>query len=156
MQHHEEKETIVTEQDEQPPKVDDVVSPNTNQFSSSVPFPCRLSSKDKKKEHEKEKETLDIFRKVEVNIPLLEAIRQVPRYAKFLKELCTNKRKLMGDEKVDVSENVSAILQRKIPPKCNVPGIFTIPCKIGNTRYERCMLDLGASIDVMPYLFIKL
>ena len=29
--------------------------------------------------------------------------------------------------------------------------MFTIPCKIGNTRFERAMLDLGASINVMPY-----
>ncbi|KAL0408192.1 UNVERIFIED_CONTAM: Retrovirus-related Pol polyprotein from transposon.6 [Sesamum radiatum] len=29
--------------------------------------------------------------KVEVNIPLIDAIKQIPRYAKFLKELCTNK-----------------------------------------------------------------
>ncbi|XP_021759253.1 uncharacterized protein LOC110724165 isoform X2 [Chenopodium quinoa] len=102
-----------------------------------------------------EKQVLYVFRKVEVNIPLLEAIRQVPRYAKFLKDLCTNKRKLNGDEKVSVSENVSAVLQRKILPKCKDPGIFTIPCRIGNTRYERCMLDLGASINVMPLSIYK-
>lgn len=123
VQHHEEKETIVVERDEQPAKVFDVVSPNTNQFSSSVPFPCRLSSQDKRKNHEKDKETLDVFRKVEVNIPLLEAIRQVPRYTMFLKELCTNKRKLNGDKKVNVSENVSAVLQRKVPRKCKDPAL---------------------------------
>lgn len=143
----EEQETIVPE----PTKVSDVVS----SFSSFVPFPSRLSSKNKKKEHEREKETLDIFCKVEVNIPLLEAIRQVPRYAKFLKELCTNKRRLSGDEKVSVSENVSVVLQRKVPPKCKDLGIFTIPCKIGNTRYDKCMLDLGASINVMPLYICK-
>ena len=52
---------------------------------------------------------------------------------------------------VQVSENVSAILQRKLPPKCKDPGSFTIPCVIGNTRFEHAMLDLGASINVMPY-----
>ena len=46
---------------------------------------------------------------------------------------------------------MSAILQKKHPPKCKDPGMFTIPCKIGNTRFERAMLDLGASINVMPY-----
>ena len=62
-----------------------------------------------------------------------------------------NKRKLKGDEKVSVGENVSAVLQRKLPPKCKDPGTFTIPCKIVDTRFERCMLDLGASINVMPH-----
>ncbi|CAN6576812.1 unnamed protein product [Malus baccata var. baccata] len=54
-------------------------------------------------------------------------------------------------EVVKVGENVSAILQRKLPPKCKDPGSFTIPCVIGNTRFEYAMLDLGASINVMPY-----
>ncbi|XP_061362341.1 uncharacterized protein LOC133306079 [Gastrolobium bilobum] len=45
-------------------------------------------------------EILDTFRKVEVNIPLLDAIQQISRYAKFLKEFCTNKRRLKGDERV--------------------------------------------------------
>ncbi|CAN6691830.1 unnamed protein product [Malus baccata var. baccata] len=50
-----------------------------------------------------------------------------------------------------VGENVSAMLQRKLPPKCKDPGSFTIPCVIGNTRFESAMLDLGASINVMRY-----
>ncbi|KAH9781478.1 Endonuclease [Citrus sinensis] len=57
----------------------------------------------------------------EVNIPLLDAIKQLPRYAKFLKELCTSKRKLRGDERVHMGENVSAVLQKKLPPKCKDP-----------------------------------
>ncbi|XP_071926075.1 uncharacterized protein [Coffea arabica] len=115
---------------------------------SNLPhFPCRLA---KTKKAEKDKEILDVFRKVEINIPLLEAIKQVPKYAKFLKNLCTHKRKLRGDERVVVGENVSSMLQRKLPPKCGDPGMFTIPCKIGNTPIRKAMLDLGASINVMP------
>ena len=94
---------------------------------------------------------MDTFRKVEVNIPVLDAIKQVPKYAKFLKELYTSKRKLKWNEKVIMGENVSAILQKKLLPKCKDLGMFTIPCKIGNTKFERAMLDLGASINVMPY-----
>ena len=117
-------------------------------YVSSPPFPSRFA---KSKKEEEEKEILDTFRKVQVNIPLLDAIRQIPRYAKFLKELCTNKRKLRGNEVVSVGENVSAVIQRKLPPKCKDPGSFNIPCIIGNTRFEKAMLDLGASINVMPY-----
>ncbi|XP_062083485.1 uncharacterized protein LOC133789741 [Humulus lupulus] len=57
-------------------------------FVIPPPFPSRLK---KTKKEEVDKEILDTFRKVKVNIPLLDAIKQVPRYAKFLKELCTNK-----------------------------------------------------------------
>ncbi|CAN6583601.1 unnamed protein product [Malus baccata var. baccata] len=89
--------------------------------------------------------------KVQVNIPLLDAIKQVPRYAKFLKELCTTRKRILTKEVVKVGGNVSAILQRKLPLKCKDLGSFTIPCVIGNTRFESAMLDLGASINVMPY-----
>jgi hypothetical protein len=90
---------------------------------------------------------------VMLNIPVLDAIKQVPCYAKFLKELCTHKKeqKLKGCKKVSVGENVSAVIQRKLPAKCKDPGMFTIPCTIGNTRFEKAMADLGASINVIPY-----
>ncbi|XP_071920785.1 uncharacterized protein [Coffea arabica] len=108
-----------------------------------------LEGLEKIKKVEEEKELLDVFRKVEINIPLLDAIKQIPKYAKFLKDLCTHKRKLRGDERVAVGENVSAILQRKLPPKCGDPDMFTIPYKIGGTPIRKAMLDLGASINVM-------
>ncbi|KAL2249932.1 UNVERIFIED_CONTAM: Retrovirus-related Pol polyprotein from transposon 17.6 [Sesamum indicum] len=111
------------------------------------PFPERFT---KAKKKEEEKEIFETFRKVEVNIPLLDAIKQIPRYAKFLKELCTSKGKLKGNEWVSVGENVSAILQRKLPPKCKDLGTFSIPCKIGMIGIKKAMCDLGASINVMP------
>ena len=94
---------------------------------------------------------LETFRKVEVNILLLDAIRQVPKYAKFLKELCTSKRKLKDNEILSVRENVSAIIQRKLSQKCKDPSTFTISCIIGNQKIKHAMLDLGASINVMPH-----
>ncbi|CAN6707333.1 unnamed protein product [Malus baccata var. baccata] len=103
------------------------------------------------KNEEEEKDVLETFRKVHVNIPLLDAIKQIPKYAKCLKKLCTTKKRTREKEVVHVSENVSAILQRKLPPKCKDPGSFTIPCVIGNTRFKSAMLDLRASINVMPY-----
>ncbi|KAM2983113.1 hypothetical protein FF2_009082 [Malus domestica] len=119
---------------------------NTNLTHVSFPRRFMQSNKD-----ESEKDILETFRKVQVNIPLLEAIKQVPKYAKFLKELCTTKRRMSNKEVVKVSENVSAVLQRKLPTKCKNPGSFMIPSVIGNTRFENAMLDLGASINVMPY-----
>ena len=114
----------------------------------ALPFPSPFSET-KKEEHEKE--IMDTFQRIQVNIPLLDAIKQVPRYTKFVKELCINKRKLKGDEKVSVEENVSAVLQRILPPKCKDLGTFTILCIIGNTHFERAVLDLGASINVISY-----
>ena len=52
---------------------------------------------------------------------------------------------------MSMSETVSAVLQRKMPPKLKDPGSFSIPVVIGTTRFEKVMFDLGASINVMPY-----
>ncbi|KAA0032798.1 retrotransposon gag protein [Cucumis melo var. makuwa] len=65
-----------------------------NDFTPYIPkppFPSRLAPK--KKETPKKEELLEMFKKVQINLPLFDAIQQIPRYAKFLKELCTNKRK---------------------------------------------------------------
>ncbi|KAL2232425.1 UNVERIFIED_CONTAM: hypothetical protein Sindi_1422500 [Sesamum indicum] len=128
-------------------KPNQVSEDNSKLFMSKPPFPERLA---KSKEEEEEKDILETLLNVEVNIPLLNAIKQVPRYAKFLKELCTNKSKLRDNERVSMGENVSAILQRKLPPKCNDPGTFSIPCKIEKIGIEKAMCDLGASINIMP------
>ncbi|CAN6711657.1 unnamed protein product [Malus baccata var. baccata] len=127
------------------------VSPNSSSAISiplNVPFPSRFIQAKNKQD---EKEILEKFRKVHVNIPLLDAIKQIPKYAKFLKKLCTIRKQISEKEVAHVSENVSTMLQRKLPPRCKDLSSFTIPCVIGNTRFENAMLDLGASINVMPY-----
>ncbi|KAK4382232.1 Retrovirus-related Pol polyprotein from transposon.6 [Sesamum angolense] len=126
---------------------DETKEDNPKVLITRPPFPERFT---KSKKDEEAKEILETFRKVEVNIPLLDAIKQIPRYARFLKELCTSKGKLKGNERVSMGENVPVILQRKLPPKCKDPGTFTIPCKIGLIGIKRAMCDLGASINVMP------
>ncbi|KAM2646855.1 hypothetical protein TB1_000166 [Malus domestica] len=105
----------------------------------------------KSKKEQTDKEILDTFRKVQVNLPLLDAIKQVPKYAKFLKELCTNKRRFNDQETVALSEEVLDVLQRKLPPKLKDAGSFTIPCVIGGKEFGRALYDLGASINLMPY-----
>ncbi|KAL2248276.1 UNVERIFIED_CONTAM: hypothetical protein Sindi_2679900 [Sesamum indicum] len=108
-------------------KSNQVSKDSTKVFMPKSPFPERFA---KSKEEEEEKKILENLLKVEVNIPLLNAIKQIPRYAKFLKELCTNKSKLKDNETVSMGENVSPIFQRILPPKCNDLGTFSIPCKL--------------------------
>ncbi|RWR73276.1 hypothetical protein CKAN_00154200 [Cinnamomum micranthum f. kanehirae] len=112
------------------------------------PYPQRL------RQEKKNQFTQDIFetlRKVEINIPLIDAIKQIPSYAKFIKELCTNKMRFRDREEVKLTEEVSAVLSRKLPPKLKDPGSFTIPCKIGDHTFERALLDLGSSINLLPF-----
>ncbi|CAN6562634.1 unnamed protein product [Malus baccata var. baccata] len=57
---------------------------------------------------EAEKDILETFRKVQVNIPLLDSIKQVPRYAKFLKELCTTRKRISSNEVVKAMLDLGA------------------------------------------------
>ncbi|KAM2122463.1 hypothetical protein ACFX1Q_020131 [Malus domestica] len=102
------------------------------------------------KKEEAEKDILETFRKVQVNIPLLDVIKQVPRYAKFLKELCTTRKRISSKEVVKVSENVSAVLQRKLPTKCKDLGSFTIPCVIGKLKNDGVIIQLADRSNAYP------
>ncbi|CAN6566295.1 unnamed protein product [Malus baccata var. baccata] len=73
---------------------------NSNAVPPNVPFPHRFMQL---KNEEAEKDILETFRKVQVNIPLLDTIKQVSRYAKFLKELCTTWKRISTKEVVKVN-----------------------------------------------------
>ncbi|KAL6316347.1 hypothetical protein AAG906_017983 [Vitis piasezkii] len=92
---------------------------------------------------------------VKVNIPLLDMIKQVPTYAKFLKDLCTIKRGLNVNKKAFLIEQVSAIIQCKSPLKYKDPGCPTILVMIGGKVVEKALLDLGASVNLLPYSLYK-
>ncbi|XP_050897500.1 uncharacterized protein LOC127104362 [Lathyrus oleraceus] len=134
------------------------------EYVPPVPFPHRILKNKRTGDGDKEREILDVFIKVAVNIPLLGVIKQVPKYAKFLKDLCTSKKRLKGNERENLGRNISALIQPKhspekatvsslnqaIPQKCKDPGTFVIPCTIGDNKFNNCILDLGAGINVMP------
>ena len=98
---------------------------------------------------------LEVLRQVKVNIPLLDLIKQVPAYAKFLKDLCTIKKGLGIEKKAFLTEHVSAIIQSKYPVKSKDPGSPTIPVNIGGNCIAKSLLDLGASVNLMPYSVYK-
>ena len=112
------------------------------------PFPKALR---KKKNHVNQTEMLEVLRQVKVNIPLLDMIKQVPAYAKFLKDLCTIKKGLGIEKKAFLTEHVSALTQSKYPVKYKDPGSPTIPVNIGGNCIDKALLDLGASVNLMPY-----
>ncbi|KAK5838916.1 hypothetical protein PVK06_007663 [Gossypium arboreum] len=79
----------------------------------------------------------------------------MPTYAKFLKELLTNKRKFDDLSTVELNEECLTILQNKLPNKLKDPRSFTIPCLIGSLNVEKALADLGANINLMPYKMFK-
>jgi hypothetical protein len=96
-------------------------------------------------------EIFETFKQVRINIPLLDAIKQVPSYAKFLKDLCTVKRKLNVKKKAFLAEQVSVILQNNNALNYKDPGCPTVSCFIREHKIKRALLDLGANVNLLPY-----
>ncbi|GJY22581.1 reverse transcriptase domain-containing protein [Tanacetum coccineum] len=81
----------------------------------------------------------------------------MPNYGKFLKELISNKHKIEQLSAAFLSDESSAILQNKVPPKLGDLRSFLIPCNFNKTFSCNALADLGASINLMPYsLYAKL
>ena len=123
-------------------------------MKNSTPPPLPQALKGKKKAIN-QAEILEVMRQVKVNIPLLDMIKQVPTYAKFLKDLCTVKRGLNVDKKAFLTEQANAIIQCKTPVKYKDPGCPTISVNIRGTCVEKALLDLKASVNLLPYSVYK-
>ncbi|XP_061348799.1 uncharacterized protein LOC133294167 [Gastrolobium bilobum] len=117
-----------------------------------VPYPQRLKQEIQKQQYTK---FLDIFKKLQVNIPFAEALESMPNYAKFMKDLLSKKYKLKECETVALTEECSTIIQKKLPPKLKDPGSFSIPIAIGNIEVGKALCDMGASINLMPVSMCK-
>ena len=124
-----------------------IIKEDSMKKSMPPPFPQALKGK---KKASNQTENLEVLRQVKVNIPLLDMIKQVPTYAKFLKDMCTVKRGLNVDKKAFLTEQVSAIIQSKTPVKYKDPGSPTISMNIGGTCVDKALLDLEASVNLLP------
>ncbi|XP_077232312.1 uncharacterized protein LOC143868580 [Tasmannia lanceolata] len=124
------------------------VSPPEKEYVPKAPFPRRLANNKKVDAMDK---ILNVFKQVQINIPLLDAISQVPTYAKVLKDLCTQKRTTNVPKKAFLAANISSILSQQMVAKYKDPGCPTISCTIGNTKIEHALLDLGASVNLLPF-----
>ena len=93
---------------------------------------------------------MDIFKKIHINIPFANNLEQILNYVKFLKDIISKKTRLEEFETVKLSEEWSAILQKKLPQKLKDLGSFTLPCTIGNLFFDKVLCDLGASINLIP------
>ena len=121
-------------------------------YTPTVPFPQRLQ---KAKREERFSRFLDIFKKIEINIPFVEVINQIPIYAKFLKEIHSKKRKISEEGIVNLTATYSAIIQQKLPAKMKDPSSFTIPFSLGKYEFKKALCDSGASINLMPLSVVQ-
>nr|XP_016449594.1 PREDICTED: uncharacterized protein LOC107774554 [Nicotiana tabacum] len=80
---------------------------------------------------------------------------EVPKYAKYLREIVTTKRRHATFETVALTEECSAIVTSKLPPKLKDPECFTIPLAIRKHEIVRALCDLGETINLMPFSVFK-
>ncbi|GKF15233.1 reverse transcriptase domain-containing protein, partial [Tanacetum coccineum] len=131
---------------------------------SSVPLPPLLSSK----EVDREPETItDHLPPTPVSSPVIpepnphqppisypssfaEALAHMPKFAKMVKDLLTNKEKLLELANTPLNENCSAVLLKKLPEKLRDTRRFLIPCDFYGLESCMALANLGASINLMP------
>jgi hypothetical protein len=144
----EEKGDNQKEGDAEPSTVTPVVKEPPRVLMPKAPYPERLQAP---RNGGKLEDILEVFKQVQINIPFLDTIQQIPSYAKFLKDLVIVKRKMNVPKKAFMTEQVSVILQCKLPLKYKEPGCLTITGMIGVSQIEKALLDLGASVNLLPY-----
>ncbi|XP_057436714.1 uncharacterized protein LOC130729097 [Lotus japonicus] len=122
-------------------------------ITCKLPFPKALEKKNMEKQFSK---FLEIFKTFQINIPFSEALEQMPTYAKFMKDIVSGRKRLSEvNEKIMMTEECSAIVQRKLLQKLKGPVSFTIHVDIKGLPRAKALCDLGASINLIPLSMFK-
>ena len=145
----EEKETpIIVEQDNDSEDKEEhaKTEPNPDLYKPPVPY-LQALNRPKAKTNETDDNLLDVFKKVTITIPLIDAIKHIPFDAKFLKGIYTPHR---NPKRIQLSETVSSIMMNSLLIKKEDPGAPMITSEIGGMSFTRSLLDIGASINILP------
>ena len=101
----------------------------------------------KAKTQESDDHLIEAFKKVTITIPLIDVIKHIPSYAKFLKGICTPHR---NPKRIQLSKTVSSIMMNSLPIKKRDLKAPMITSEIGGMNFTRSLLDIGASINILP------
>ncbi|XP_009613692.1 uncharacterized protein [Nicotiana tomentosiformis] len=133
-------------------KKDDASSEPVSAARPPSPFAQRLQKKIDDRMFNK---FLSMLSHVQLNIPLVDVLRGIQKYAKYIKDIVAHKRRLAKFETVALTEECTSRVKNKLPQKLKDPGNFTIPVRIGNIDVKRALCDLGASINLMSLSLFK-
>ncbi|GJW29709.1 hypothetical protein Tco_0046584 [Tanacetum coccineum] len=90
----------------------------------------------------------DEFQDLHLNLPVLEVLDHAPIYNAILDKYV---------ESLELDKNGSAFIQGEIPTKMEDPGLFTLPCRLWDSKPFDTLADLGSCVNIIPlYLFKKL
>ncbi|XP_070035654.1 uncharacterized protein [Nicotiana tomentosiformis] len=98
---------------------------------------------------------MEMLKQIQVNIPLIDSLREMHGYAKMMKDLMSLKFDFQDLATVTLSQTCSAVVTRPIAEKLSDLGSFTISCIIGSYAFAKALCDLGASINLMPLSIYK-
>nr|XP_009765775.1 PREDICTED: uncharacterized protein LOC104217279 [Nicotiana sylvestris] len=96
-----------------------------------------------------------MLKQIQVNIPLIDALKEMPGYAKMMKGLMSRKFDFQDLATMTLTQTCSVVVTRPVAEKLSDPGSFTISCTIGNFVFAKALCDLGASINLMPLAIYK-
>ena len=120
--------------------------PNPGTYKPPVPYPQALNLP-KAKTNESDDHLAETFRKVTITIPLIDAIKHIPSYAKFPEDICTPHRNL---KRIQLSEIVSSIMMNSLLINTRNQGAPMRTSEIGGITFSRSLLDTKASINILP------
>ena len=120
--------------------------PNPDTYKPSMPYPQALNCP-KAKTNETDDHLLDAFKKVTITIPLIDSIKHISSYVKFLKGICTPHR---NPRRIQLSEMVSSIMMNSLPIKKRDPEAPMITSETREMSFTRSLLDTRASINILP------
>ncbi|XP_070002908.1 uncharacterized protein [Nicotiana sylvestris] len=99
---------------------------------------------------EQYKKFLEMLKQIQVNLPFIEALKEMPGYKKMMKDLMSRKFNFQDWATVTLTQTCSVLVTRPIAKKLPDPGSFKIPCTIGNFVFAKALYDLGTRINLMP------
>ncbi|GKB51369.1 reverse transcriptase domain-containing protein [Tanacetum coccineum] len=134
-----------------PAPVSSPMIPEQNPHQPPIPYPSRLNKEKLQGKADIQIHSfLQMFKKIYFNISLAEALAHMPKFSKMVKDLLTNKEKLLEWANTPLNENCSAVLLKKLPEKLGDTRRFLIPCDFYGLESCMALADLGASINLMP------
>ena len=84
-------------------------------------------------------------------MPLSDAVQISSPITKYVKDMGTSGFQRLEESVMMVSEQVSAMIQERIPIKHTDPGSFVLDFDYHNERFQRSLSDLGSSVNLIPY-----
>ena len=90
-----------------------------------------------------------------MNIPFLDAMQQMPKRAKFLKDMLTNHMRMKCLSNGTIQQGVASVQPTTWLKKLCNNGPYYIPCKLGTLKIGQALCDTGASVSMMPLSVFK-